>query len=82
MLRRISVAAVDYPKPWVTNNVPPVINLQPFYMDDDITIQKGVDITLLNGNNGNIPKTAATEAFDEPMEKATVNSLLSRFIVA
>ncbi len=71
--------AIDIPKPWITNNVAPNLSLINFYLHEDNVVQKGIDITTLPGNNGNISVTAATEAFDEPFDKATVLSLISPF---
>jgi hypothetical protein len=66
-------------KPWITTNFPPAVPLQPNYMGEDNTVQRGVDITSLTGYTGTISNSAATEAFDEPMDKATVTSLLAQF---
>ena len=66
-------------KPWITNNIPASIPLQANYLGEDNTIQKGQDITTIEGVSGNIPMTAATEAFDEPIDKATATSLIARF---
>lgn len=66
-------------KPWITTNFPPSVPLQPNYMGEDNTVQKGVDITGLTGFGGNISAAAATEAFDEPLDEATVNSLVAAF---
>ncbi|MBC7552429.1 MAG: ferritin-like domain-containing protein [Taibaiella sp.] len=79
LVRRLGLGAIDNPKPWITNNIPPIISLQPNYLGEDNTVQKGVEVTSIAGYNGNIPKTAATEAFDEPLDKATVASLIAPF---
>lgn len=72
--------AVDIPKPWITNNVAPNINLINFYLQEDNVVQKGIDVTTLTGTSGNtISFTAATEAFDEPLDKTTVESLIAPF---
>jgi len=80
LVRRFA-GAVDYPKPWVTNNVPSDIPFQPFYLGEDNTVQKGVQITGLPGLTGTISTTAATEAFDEPIDKPTMLSLMSQFLL-
>lgn len=41
--------------------------------------QAGVIITDLNGVNGKISTSAATEAFDEPLTKAEVLALVAPF---
>ena len=66
-------------KPWITDNIPASIPLQPHYLGEDNTIQKGIDITSLPGVTGTLSHTAATEAFDEPLDKATVTNLLASF---
>lgn len=81
LVRRFN-GAVDYPKPWITNNAPPIVQLQPNYLGEDNTIQKGVTITSLPGVSGNISMTAATEAFDEPLDNTTVLTLLAPFIIS
>jgi hypothetical protein len=68
-------------KPWITTNFPPATPLQPFYMGEDNTIQKGVDITGLTGYNGNISAANASEAYDESLDKATVTSLIAPFLL-
>jgi orotidine-5'-phosphate decarboxylase len=52
------------------------------YANENNTVQNGVDITTLNAVNGTISITAAIEAFDEPLDKATVLNILVPFIVA
>jgi Ferritin-like domain len=84
--RRFSNNAPDYPKPWITNNISfnytPVNAFIPFYAGEDNTIQGGsVDITTLPGAVGTLSQTAATEAFDEPMDQAVVLHLISPFLV-
>lgn len=66
-------------KPWITTNFPPAVALQPNYMGEDNTIQKGVDITSLPGFTGTISAAAASEAFDEPLDDTTVVSLIAPF---
>ncbi len=72
---------VDYPKPWVTNNMPPAVALQSFYLGEDNTVQRGIDITSLPGITGTLSQTAATEAFDEPMDMTTVRTLIAPFLI-
>ena len=81
LIRRFS-GAVDYAKPLITNNAPPDVSLQPFYLGEDNTVQKGVNITALAGVSGTISESAATEAFDEPMDSTTVLSLLAPYIIS
>lgn len=66
-------------KPWITTNFPPETALQENYLGEDNTIQRGVEITGLDGYNGKISAANASEAFDEPMDQSTVTSLLAQF---
>ena len=80
LIRRF-MGTVDLPRPWITNNIPPAIALQGAYVGEDKVIQKGVDITTLPGVNGTtINQISATAAFDEPLDKATVASLIAPFL--
>lgn len=78
---RRQMGELDYPKPWITKNAPPAISLQPYYLGEDNQTQRGVEITQLPTNTGTVPKTAATEAFDEPMNMATITNLITPFIL-
>jgi hypothetical protein len=82
LLRRLPpLSSVDLPAPWITNNIPPHVSLQPFYYREDNTAQMGLDISSLQGatEGSTIPKLSATAAFDEAYDMATVNSLLAPF---
>ena len=68
-------------KPWITTNFPPTTALQPNYLGEDNTIQKGVDITSLTGYNGNISAANASEAYDEALDKPTVTQLIAPFLL-
>ncbi len=82
LVRRFA-GAIDNPKPWIANNMPPTIPLQSFYLGEDNTIQKGIDVSQFTGYNGvAITRAAATEAFDEPMDKATVLNNYAQFIIS
>ncbi len=50
------------------------------YPAEDNTIQGTVNITTLAGLSGMVAVNAATEAFDEPLDPATVVSLVTPFI--
>ena len=84
-VRRFSTTAPENPKPWITNNIPvsyyPITNFQPFYNGEDNQVQYGIDITTLPGITGTLSQTAATEAFDEPLDQATVLSYLAPFLL-
>jgi Ferritin-like domain len=80
--RNAPVSAPEIPAPWINNNIPPTVAWQSFYLGEDNTVQKDVSITSLKGVNGYIPELSATAAFDEPLAKATVLSLLSPFILS
>ena len=80
-LVRRNAGAIDVPKPWITNNIPPSSNLQAFYLGEDNQTQRGINIYSLPGVSGDLSETNATEAFDEPLDMATVNSLLAPFMM-
>lgn len=73
--------APEHPAPWITNNIPPDAKLQAYYTGEDVVSQQGTDITTLTGHDGTTPYISATAAFDEPLEKAAVLSLLSPFMI-
>jgi hypothetical protein len=84
-VRRFTAQATDDPKPWITNNnslnsTPPT-EFEPFYAGENNVIQMGIDITTLPGIIGTISQTAATEAFDEPLDQTTVLSLIAQFML-
>ncbi len=81
-LVRRTAGAIDYPKPWVTNNVPPEIRMQANYLGEDNLVQQGVQINALTGSTGGVlSNTAATEAFDESLPRTTVESLIAPFLL-
>lgn len=65
-------------KPWITGTASgiTIAAAAPVYAGEDNTTQAGVNIATLVSAN------AATEAFDEPLDKAAVQSILSNFIAA
>lgn len=72
-------------KPWVSGsstvfNDSGVIAATASYANENNTVQHGIDITSLNAVNGTTSITAAIEAFDEPLDKATVLNILVPFI--
>lgn len=72
-------------KPWITGTISGLpAAAQPSYVGEDTTTQGGVNIvTLPNAaTNTTITPNAATEAFDEPLSKQDVLTILSNFIVA
>jgi len=79
-MRRLAGVA-DNPKPWITGSAAPAAVVQGNYNGENNTTQGGVVITTLNGVNGNISTNAATEAFDEPLDKTTVTGLVSGFFL-
>lgn len=68
-------------KPWITLNQSGIASaaVQASYNGEENTTQAGVDITT----NGGVAFSAATasESFDEPLDKATVLTIVSPFIV-
>ncbi len=83
LIRRLPpISAMEIPAPWINNNIPPTPALQSYYLGEDNTKQlNNIVITSLPGLTGNIPELSATAAFDEPLDKTTVLSLLSPFIL-
>ncbi len=79
--RFVSPAQPDNPAPWISNNIPPVTSLQPYYIGEDLASQLGIQISGLPGIGGNIPLLSATAAFDEPFSQATIQNLLAPFFV-
>jgi hypothetical protein len=83
LIRRMSGTALEYPAPWITNNIPPSIATQNYYVGEDNVTQLNVTTTLLPDDlsrTGNVPQVSATAAFDEPYEKATILSLIAPFL--
>ena len=81
LVRRFA-GAIEYPKPWITNNIPPITAVQANYNGEDNTIQDGIAISILPDVGGStIPVTAATEAFDEPIDSTTVATSIAQFML-
>ncbi len=80
-VRRLSGAAAEYPAPWITNNIPPIVALQANYLGEDNVGQEGITITSLPGASGTIPQASATAAFDEPLDAPTVLALVTPFFI-
>ncbi|RYD52042.1 MAG: ferritin-like domain-containing protein [Sphingobacteriales bacterium] len=72
-------------KPWITGTESgiPQPAAQPSYAGEDNTMQSTVNIITLpnSATKANITTAAATEAFDEPLDRATVEAILSNFII-
>jgi len=66
-------------KPWITGKVAPAAVVQGNYNGEENVTQLGINITSLPGLSSNIAVNTATEAFDEPLDKAAVFSLVSAF---
>lgn len=79
MIRKKAGATAN--KPWITGAVAPVALVQGNYNGEDNTMQSTVNITTLPGVNGNISANAATEAFDEPLTKDQVVTLVTPFFL-
>jgi rubrerythrin len=72
-IRKLRTAkGLDTTKPWITGNNRGTLpsQAQPVYNGEDNTTQGGVTLTA----------AAATEAFDEPLDMASVNAIASLFI--
>ena len=83
-LIRRNAGASELPAPWITNNIPPTTATQANYLGEDNTIQGvgaiSLDITTITDGTGTVPKSAATAAFDEPLDSGTVTTLVSPFL--
>jgi hypothetical protein len=80
LLRRLpDINSPESPAPWINNNIPPALPLQPYYTGEDNVTQRGINITTLTGVNGNIPKVSATAAFDEPFDQPVVAALIEPY---
>jgi len=74
-------------KPWISGsatvfNDTGIAAVNASYAGENNTVQGGVDITTLNAVSGKTSITAAIEAFDEPLDKASVLAIVSPFIKA
>jgi len=67
-------------KPWITMNMSGIAStaVQPIYNGEETTMQAGVQIT---GIAPTVSANAASEAFDEPLDKAAVLAIVGPFIV-
>jgi hypothetical protein len=66
-------------KPWITGNMSGINSpaVQPSYNGEDNTMQLTVQASGLGGKS----QDAATESFDEPLDKATILTIVDPFIV-
>lgn len=82
--RNAPISAVEKPAPWITNNIPPAAQFQPFYNGEENTTQiGGVDISSLPdsySSSGMVPTLSATAAFDEGNDSGTILSLMQPFL--
>jgi len=73
-------------KPWITLNYsgieypPAQANINLSFAGDEVTTQAGVNIVGIGGNSY-IDAKAASEAFDEPLTKAEVLTIVNPFII-
>lgn len=72
---------VGIPQPWITLNYSNIASaaVQPSYNGEELTEQAGIQITGINGFN--ISAEDASEAFDEPLTKEQVLTIVDPFIV-
>jgi hypothetical protein len=67
-------------KPWITGaNDTGIAAVNANYAGEDNTTQGGVNVTTLPAVSGTTSTTAATEAFDEPLDSGTVATLVAPF---
>ncbi len=80
-MRRDFAAAPANQKPWITGKdlggLPSII--QPVYDGEEVTTQAGVNIVGTFGGIA-ISAAAASEAFDEPLDTATVTAIVTPFL--
>ncbi len=83
--RQPPISAAENPAPWITNNIPPTVALQSYYVGEENTLQiGGTDISTLPdaySSTGKVPLLSATAAFDEGMDTATILSLIQPFLL-
>ncbi len=80
LLRRL-MNAPEVPAPWITNDIAPNPAFLNNYEGENNGTQMGVVITNLADGTGTVPQLSATAAFDEPLDKTTVMSLFTPFIL-
>lgn len=73
MVRRLSQSPAE--KGWITLASNTVPDLDPVYADEDLTMQAEVDLTAFG------TAEAASEAFDEPLDRDAVLAIAGMFIV-
>jgi rubrerythrin len=73
MVRRLSQSPAE--KGWITLASNTVPELDPVYAGEDLTVQAEVDLTQFG------TAEAASEAFDEPLDRADVEAIAGLFIV-
>lgn len=68
-------------KPWITGNVSGIGSsaVQPIYNGEENTVQATIQITNINGSG--VTADAASEAFDEPLNKEQVLAIVGPFLV-
>ena len=83
--RQAPISAPENPAPWISNNIPPTIALQNYYLGEDNTQQiGGIDISTLKdaySSTGTVPLLSATAAFDEGMDMPAILSLIQPFLL-
>ena len=80
MIRR-KAGVADHPKPWISGNTAPATAVQANYNGEENTTQLTVQVTSLPGVSGNVSTIAATESFDEILDKAAVVALVTPFFL-
>jgi hypothetical protein len=80
-IRQLRYARGASIKPWITgaNDTGIGAAANGNYAGEDNTTQGGVNVTTLAAVSGTTSTNAATEAFDEPLDSATVASLVAPF---
>lgn len=68
-------------KPWITGNQSGIASsaVQPIYNGEENTTQATIQITGINGTS--VSANAASEAFDEPLDKTAVLAIVDPFIL-
>ena len=73
--------APEHPAPWISNNIPPIVDFQTYYNSEENIGQENIDITSFAGVAGSVPMKSATAAFDEPFASAAIGSFMAPFLV-
>ncbi len=80
-MRKAYGSGVGNVKPWITGSTSGIGSsaVQPIYNGEENTVQATIQITNINGSG--VTADAASEAFDEPLDKEQVLAIVGPFLV-